>query len=102
MVKMSKFPYNHSGMVLVCRLQRPVTRKASTRLRAPGLASLIPKMTPADLSYDYNCLRSSPDESHAGVKLNREHHLQCCRLVSVDPTKPWEMIKPSTATELRS
>ena len=62
MVKMSKFPYNHSGMVLVCCLQRPVTRKASTRLRAPGLASLIPKMTPADLSYDYKCLRSSPDD----------------------------------------
>ena len=92
MVKMSKFPYNQSCMVLVCRLKRPVTRKASARIRAPGLASLIPKMTPADLSYDYNCLRSSPDESHAGVKLNREHHLQCCCLVSVDIRLPDEVL----------
>ena len=62
MVKMSKFPYNQPCMVLVCRLQRPATRKASARLRAPGLASLIPNMTLANLSYDYNCLRSSPDD----------------------------------------
>ena len=71
-------------------------RKASTRLRALGLPSLIPKMTLTDLSYDYKCLRISPDGTHAGARLNREHLLQCC------PTKSREMIKPSTATELHS
>ena len=68
MVKLSKFPYNQSYMVYGVGMsmrpvtrERPVTRKTSAKLRAPGLASLITKMTPADLSYDYNCLRSSPD-----------------------------------------
>ena len=41
MVKMSKFPYNLSGLVLVCHRQRRATREASARLRPTHTTHLM-------------------------------------------------------------